>query len=181
MLVKNHPLTIIGHLVATTMRVFFSRSPIRLPNFNEAYLRNTGLLIPNLHLNENVFNLTKFSSVSALIIANMTTFIASNDENFVEMRTFTFQCLNGSKHCKNGRCLRDNLNMFISYQCVKSPSYLRNLFDQFDSFVITISLFWFMGFSQYFPGPENFFHNQPLHISLCTKSWHFSHTVLWRF
>ena len=44
-----------------------------------------------LHLNENVVNLMKFSSPTALDVVKMTTSSAASDENFTKMTTFQFQ------------------------------------------------------------------------------------------
>ena len=45
-----------------------------------------------IHWNENVVILTKFSSLAALEVVILTTFSAANDENFIKMKTFPFQC-----------------------------------------------------------------------------------------
>ena len=46
----------------------------------------------DLHWNENVVILTKFSSLAALEVVILTTFSAASDENFIKMKTFPFQC-----------------------------------------------------------------------------------------
>ena len=45
-----------------------------------------------LRWSENVVILTKFSSLAAQKVVKMTTCSAANDENFVKMATFSFQC-----------------------------------------------------------------------------------------
>ena len=45
-----------------------------------------------IHWNENVVILMKFSSLAALEVVILTTFSAASDENFIKMKTFSFQC-----------------------------------------------------------------------------------------
>ena len=45
-----------------------------------------------MHWNGNVVILMKFSSLAALKVVKMTTSSAANDENFIKMMTFPFQC-----------------------------------------------------------------------------------------
>ena len=47
----------------------------------------------HLHWNRNVIILTKFSSMAALDVVILTTSSAANDENFIKMTIFSFQCV----------------------------------------------------------------------------------------
>ena len=45
-----------------------------------------------LHWKKNVIILTKFSSLAAPKVVILTTFGAASDEDFIKMKTFSFQC-----------------------------------------------------------------------------------------
>ena len=51
------------------------------------------------HWNENVVILTKFSTLAAPEVAQMTTSSAASDENFIKMTTFSFQWTRGLDNC----------------------------------------------------------------------------------
>ena len=53
----------------------------------------------DLHWNENVIILMKFSSLAAPKVVILTTFGVASDEDFIKMKTFSFQCMVLNCHC----------------------------------------------------------------------------------
>ena len=78
-----------------------------LTRLTDAYMRHSGEMsywvhctdpinlvsvYKHIHWNENVIILMKFSSLAAPKVVILTTFGAASDEDFIKMKTFSFQC-----------------------------------------------------------------------------------------
>ena len=78
-----------------------------------------------IHWNENVFILMKVSSLAAPKVVILTTFGAASDEDFIKMKTFSFQCIilaivtQGDKHyltsAKDGFIMDSATYIYLSW------------------------------------------------------------------
>ena len=66
------------------------------PIWQWKHLDIINFIVGNIHWNKNVVILTKFSSLAALKVVILTTSSAASDEHFIKMKTFPFQCIDGT-------------------------------------------------------------------------------------